>query len=92
LRKGWIPQVIHLEETRNYAFVHLDVDLYEPTLTSLQYFFPLLSPGGVIVCDDYGASEFPGASSAFDHFLTTLPPDQYTLFMPLSTGGCFLVK
>jgi O-methyltransferase len=53
---------------RRWAFVHIDVDLYEPTLASLEYFHPLLCEGGVIVCDDYMAPLFPGAQRAWDRF------------------------
>ncbi|MFW5652494.1 MAG: TylF/MycF/NovP-related O-methyltransferase [Planctomycetota bacterium] len=39
---------------RRYRFVHIDVDVYEPTLACLEFFWPRLSPGGAIVIDDYG--------------------------------------
>ena len=36
--KGWIPNVFDvLDENNKYKFVHLDVDLYKPTLESLDY-------------------------------------------------------
>ena len=47
------------------SFVHLDVDLYEPTRACLDYFLPRLSPGGFVICDDYGAPTFPGAARAW---------------------------
>lgn len=62
---GWLPQSLVGEMERTYRFVHLDVDLYEPTLGALEYFHPRLVPGGVILTDDYG---WPGARQAFDQF------------------------
>jgi len=68
IHQGWIPGVFgKLPDTR-WAFVHIDVDLYEPTRDCLEYFFPRLCAGGVIVCDDYGAPRFPGAARAWDEY------------------------
>ena len=33
--KGWIPDRFHEVESKKFAFVHIDVDLYQPTLDSL---------------------------------------------------------
>jgi len=41
--RGFIPDVLsRLPETR-WAFVHIDVDLNEPTLACLEYFYPRLT-------------------------------------------------
>jgi hypothetical protein len=37
-----------------FSFVHLDLDLVEPTRSALQYFHPRLVPGGILIGDDYG--------------------------------------
>lgn len=62
---GWLPQSLQGQAERRYRFVHLDVDLYEPTLGALDYFYPRLVPGGMILSDDYG---WPGSRKAFDEF------------------------
>jgi tetratricopeptide (TPR) repeat protein len=58
---GWIPLTFHRLPESGYRFIHLDVDLYDPTLSALEYFHPRLVRGGTIVCDDYG---WPGARRA----------------------------
>ena len=63
---GWIPQVFATLPERDWAFVHLDVTLYEPTLAALEYFYPRLNTGGVIICD--GSIFCPGAKKAWDEF------------------------
>jgi O-methyltransferase len=63
---GWIPHVFATVPEQNWAFVHLDVTLYEPTLAALEYFFPRLAAGGVIICD--GSIFCPGAKKAWDEF------------------------
>lgn len=66
IHKGWIPDVLAELPDDRWSFVHVDVDLYEPTRACLEHFVPRLAPGGVIVCDDYGSLMFPGAARAWD--------------------------
>ena len=58
--KGWIPEVLKQLPSVKWAFVHIDVDLYEPTYSCLEYFVPRMVSGGVIVNDDFGSPLFPG--------------------------------
>jgi O-methyltransferase len=83
---GWLPASLAGQPDRTYRFIHLDVDLYDPTAGGLAYFYPRLIPGGVIMTDDYG---WPGARRAFDEFcaanslaFTTFPTDQAILRKP----------
>lgn len=62
---GWIPEAFPDEPGARYRFVHVDVDLHQPTRDSLEYFFSRMVPGGIIVCDDYG---WPGARKAVEAF------------------------
>ena len=66
---GWIPQVFATLPERDWAFVHLDLTLYEPTLAALEYFYPRLNKGGAIICD--GSIFCPGAQRAWDEFCAT---------------------
>lgn len=68
LLKGWIPERFKEVESKQFSLVHIDVDLYEPTLASLNFFYPRMSPCGIIVCDDYGSESCPGACKAMDDF------------------------
>lgn len=61
---GWIPQAFPQDDAR-YRFVHIDVDLYQPTRDSLEYFWPRLVPGARMVCDDYN---WPGGKRAVEEF------------------------
>jgi hypothetical protein len=73
LLKGWIPEKFDEVADRRFSLVHIDVDLYEPTLATLQFFYPRMSPGGMIVCDDYGSRACPGARRAMDEFIADKP-------------------
>lgn len=70
-----------------FAFVHLDVDLYESTLQSLEYVFPRLNSGGMILSHDY--SLLAGVKTAFQEFLATHP--ECTL-VELPSTQCLLIK
>jgi hypothetical protein len=54
LHSGWIPERFADVGDQSFAFVHVEVDLYEPTRNSLELFWPRLTRGGVLSCDDYG--------------------------------------
>jgi len=47
--------------------LRLDTDWYESTYHELKHLFPRLSPGGVLIVDDYGS--FQGARRATDQYL-----------------------
>lgn len=64
---GFIPVGFDGEAREaRYAFVHLDVDLYQPTRDALEFFWPRMVPGGLIVCDDDGFLTCPGVARAMD--------------------------
>ena len=69
LHKGWIPEPFSAVENETFAFVYLDLDLYDPIKDSLEFFYPRLSDGGIIVVDDYAASFWPGVKKSVDEFL-----------------------
>lgn len=71
--KGWIPERFHELEDRQFKLVHIDVDLYEPTLHSLEFFYERMVPGGVIIMDDYGFENCPGAYRAANEFMQNKP-------------------
>ena len=87
--KGWIPERFKEVDNCKFSFVHIDVDLYQPTLKSLNFFYPRLVAGGCIVIDDYGFTRFPGSKKAVDAFLAG---NEHSLFYEIPTGGCFIIK
>lgn len=88
LYRGWIPERFSDVAERQFSFVHVDVDLYQPTLDACEFFWPRLSPGGALLCDDYGSINCPGARQAIDEFARAL--DQRAA--ELATGQGLLVK
>lgn len=86
--KGWVPDRFHEVSGLQFAFVHIDVDLYEPTRDSISFFYPRMVPGGIIVVDDWGFTSCPGATKACDEFLSDKPERM----IGLSAAAGFLIK
>jgi O-methyltransferase len=86
--KGWIPARFPDVTNERFRLVHIDVDLYQPTLDSLKFFYPRMNPNGVIVLDDYGFTTCPGAYKATKQFMANKP--EYVLHLP--TGQGIIIK
>jgi O-methyltransferase len=86
--KGWIPDGFHEAAARRFCFVHIDVDLYQPTLDSIEFFYPRMVPGGIILSDDYGFTTCPGARRAFDAYMSDKPEK----IVHVPTGQAFIIK
>jgi O-methyltransferase len=89
LHAGWIPEKFHEVKDLRFAMVHVDVDLYQPTLDSIAFFYERMVPGGILLCDDYGSTGCPGAKKAFDEFVAE-KPEHHVVHLP--TGQGFIVK
>jgi O-methyltransferase len=87
--KGWIPNRFSDVADRTFRFVHVDVDLYQPIRDSIEFFYPRLTPAGLMVFDDYGLEQFPGAQKAVDEAVARLAP---SFFYQVPTGGAFIVR
>ena len=88
IHQGWIPERFHEVADRRFSFVHIDVALREPTAASVEFFYPRVVQGGIVLCDDYGFSTCPGATLAIDEYLADKPEKM----MALPGGGGFFIK
>ncbi len=67
--KGIFPRVnSEYVAHRKFSFVHLDVDIYPSVKECLEFFYPRMLKGGVILLDDYNEPNCPGAKLATDEF------------------------
>jgi O-methyltransferase len=77
LSTGYPAERVHLVEGRvedtlpaaapeEIALLRLDTDWYESTKHELVHLYPRLSPGGVLILDDYG--HYEGARRAVDEY------------------------
>lgn len=65
--EGKVEDTIPKNLPESIAILRLDTDWYESTKHELEYLFPLLSPKGVIIIDDYGY--WKGARKAVDEYI-----------------------
>ena len=86
--KGWIPERFNDVGDEQYAFVHIDVDLEQPTHDSLAFFYPRLPVGGVILLDDHGVTTCPGARRAALAYFAERPEP----VLDLATGQGLVIK
>ena len=74
--------------SRPFCFVHADADVYPSTKDICEFFYPRLTPGGLIIFDDYGYSGAPGAKKAVDEYFKN-QPDKVTV---IPGGQAIVVK
>lgn len=78
VKKGFFPDTAE-EIDENFVFVNIDVDLYEPILSGLRWFYPRMVSGGVILVHDYFSTAFTGARDAVKLFAET----SRVMFLPV---------
>jgi O-methyltransferase len=67
---GLVENTIPGTQIGSLSLLRLDTDFYSSTKIELEYLYPHLSPGGVLIVDDYGF--YQGSRSATDEYLATL--------------------
>jgi hypothetical protein len=91
LISGFFPESISTEACDySYAFVSVDCDLYKPIKADLKYFYPLLTPGGMIFVHDYSSGHWPGARVAVNEFC--LANKLYPVLLPDMSGTVVIRK
>jgi len=50
---GLFEDTLHRLAERRFALIRLDADAYDSTMTALDHLYPLVSPGGVVIIDDW---------------------------------------
>ncbi|NUM88489.1 MAG: class I SAM-dependent methyltransferase [Bdellovibrionales bacterium] len=69
---GMVEETIPGVAPDTISVLRLDTDFYASTLHELRHLYPRLSPGGVLLIDDYG--HFRGAKAAVDEYFSGRPP------------------
>jgi len=85
--KGFFPASAQaITGVNEFSFVHLDVDLYQSTRDAIEYFYPRMSRGGIIISHDYPFAS--GVRKAFDEFFHDKPEP----VIELTENQCLIVK
>ncbi|HET9835735.1 MAG TPA: TylF/MycF/NovP-related O-methyltransferase [Rhodanobacteraceae bacterium] len=87
---GVFPKTAAAVADTLFSFVHLDLDLEAGTLAALEFFYPRLAPGALLVADDFGSAPIQAAFRAYFHSrpatIIGLPWSQ-GIVVSASTGG-----
>jgi O-methyltransferase len=84
--KGLFPATSDPIADKRFSFVHLDVDLYQPTRDSLEFFYSRVNAGGMILIHDYLWAE--GVRKAVQEFFASRPET----ILELAGAYCGVVK
>jgi len=87
-KKGYIPDTLNTSPSPELIdWLHIDLNSASPTLSSLEYFFPIMKRGGVFLLDDYASHDHEDTKRVVDSFffnknvnLLQLPTGQAIVF------------
>ena len=61
-----LPAWLQSHPEQRFSLIHIDVDVYEPSMTVLKNAYEKLVPGGILMLDDWGTVE--GETKAIEEF------------------------
>jgi hypothetical protein len=86
--EGDVFDTLPRTETGRIAFASLDLNASAPTARALNYLYPRLVRGAVLVMDDYGGSGYEDQRAVIDPFFADKPEP----VMALPTGQALVIK
>jgi phage tail protein X len=79
---GYIPQTLGDDAPEQVHWLHIDLNSSLATTQALEFFWPRLADGAVVLFDDYGWRHYADTKTAVDDFFASRPGS----LMPLPTG------
>jgi len=87
LVRGAVPSALLDVPSKSVAYLSLDMNCAFPETCALEYFWPKMSPGGVVLLDDYGWRGYENQKAAHD----TFAQKHGTAVLPLPTGQGIII-
>lgn len=88
---GYFPQSLEqVKDEPRFCLVHIDCDLYAPFKDALEYFYPRLVDGGMLIMHDYASYNWDGAEAAVDAFFKDKP--ERPILIPDKSGTAVIRK
>lgn len=69
IHQGVFPATFEPFKDSKICFAHIDCDVYASVKACIEFIWPRLSQGGILVFDDYFHPNCPGATQAVNEFL-----------------------
>jgi O-methyltransferase len=85
---GDVHETLRESPVDRLAFVHMDLNAAKPTKAALEYAYPRLSQGAIVLFDDYGWAGLEAQRDVIDEFLQARPDT----LIALPTGQALLVR
>lgn len=74
LHQGYIPDILKDDPPpKSIVYLHVDLNSSKATLETLEFFYPLLVKGGVILFDDYAWLNYKDTKDVVDKFFMDKP-------------------
>lgn len=86
--KGAVPDVLVTQDFGEVAFLHIDMNCAYPEKAALEFFWDRLSPGGIVLLDDYAYSGHERQAEAIDAAATALGAN----VLSLPTGQGLIIR
>ena len=86
--RGVVPEVLPEVKASQICYLSLDMNCAEPELAALRFFWPRLSPGALVLMDDYAYNGFERQKKALDEFAR----EQNIEILGLATGQGLIIK
>ena len=88
LIRGKVPTTLGRVNIKNVCYLSIDMNLVEPEIAAIEYFWDRLSPGAPVILDDYGWTSYAPQKAAMDHFADT----KEVSILNLPTGQGLILK
>jgi len=86
--QGFFPDTAHIIKEKKFAFVHIDVDIYQSVIDSCNFFYNKLNQGAIMLFDDPGFKTCSGAKYAIEEFFSD--KNENIIFLP--TGQALIIR
>ena len=89
--QGYFPDSL-TDDARNatFALAHIDCDLYLPMKAALEFFYPRMPRGGMLLLHDYSSGTWEGATRAVDEFVHAT--GEFLILWPDKSGTAAIRK
>jgi O-methyltransferase len=89
LVRGRVPDTLAIHPIERVCYLHLDMNIAEPEIAAIEYFWDRLVPSALVILDDYGWLTYAPQKNAMDAFaaqkgvpILTLPTGQGLILKP----------
>ena len=88
--QGYVPDTFDKQpkSPESIMYLHIDLNSAKATTSTLNFFFPKLVTGGVMIFDDYGSMGHPDTKLVVDQFFS----DKAGILMKSPTGQAIYFK